>query len=115
MKPVPAPHRGDLVWVDFTPQAGHEQAGRRPALILSPESYNRKTGLAIACPITSQAKGYPFEVSMPAGSPIAGVILADHVRSIDWRARHAERVGEAADDTLAEVLGKLTSLLADSQ
>jgi mRNA interferase MazF len=103
------------VWVDFTPQAGHEQAGRRPALILSPESYNRKTGLAIACPITSQAKGYPFEVPMPAGLPIAGVILADHVRSIDWRARHAERVGQTPDETMAEVLGKLTSLLADSQ
>lgn len=114
MNPVPAPQRGDLVWIDFTPQAGHEQAGRRPALILSPKSYNRKTGLAIACPITSHAKGYPFEVPIPDGLPIMGVILADHIRSIDWRARHAERVGQATDETLAEVLGKLTALLVDS-
>ncbi len=105
------PRRGDLVWLDFTPQAGHEQAGRRPAIILSPESYNRKTGLAVACPITSQAKGYPFEVPLPAGLPVSGVVLSDHVRSIDWRARRVERAGRADDDTLVEVCGKLTALL----
>ncbi len=107
------PRRGDLVWLDFTPQAGHEQAGRRPAIILSPENYNRKTGLALACPITNQAKGYPFEVALPAGLPVTGVILSDHVRSIDWRTRRAERVGHADDDTLSEVCGKLTALFAD--
>lgn len=111
MTPSQTPRRGDLVWLDFTPQAGHEQAGRRPALILSPESYNRKTGLALACPITTQAKGYPFEVPLPAGLAIAGVVLSDHVRSIDWRARRAERAGPAGDDTLAEVAGKLTALI----
>lgn len=111
MKPGAAPHRGDLVWLDFTPQAGHEQAGRRPALILTPEGYNRKTGLAIACPITGRAKGYPFEVALPEGLPIAGFVLADHVRNIDWQARHAERVGGAGEAILAEVLGKLGALL----
>lgn len=71
------PARGDVVWLTFNPQAGHEQAGRRPALVLSPSSYNRKVGLAIFCPITSQVKGYPFEVAIPAGSKLGGVILAD--------------------------------------
>ena len=114
MKPAAAPDAGDLVWLDFTPQAGHEQAGRRPAIVLSPESYNRKTGLALACPVTSLAKGYPFEVALPAGLPVAGVVLADHVRSIDWRARRIERVCAANADTLAAVLGKLTALLGIS-
>ena len=86
------PGRGDLIWVNFTPQAGHEQAGRRPALVLSPAAYNRKTGLAIACPVTSHAKGYPFEVVLPDGLPVSGVVLADHVRNIDWQARHASRI-----------------------
>ncbi len=113
MRPAQIPHRGDLVWLDFTPQAGQEQAGRRPALILSPENYNRKTGLAIACPITNQAKGYPFEVSLPAGLPVTGVVLSDHVRSIDWRARRAERAGRADDDILSEVCGKLTALFSE--
>jgi mRNA interferase MazF len=102
-----------LVWLDFTPQAGHEQAGRRPAIILSPESYNRKTGLAIACPITNQVMGYPFEVVLPAGIPVAGVVLSDHVRNIDWRARRAERAGRADDDTLSEVCGKLAALIGE--
>lgn len=113
MNPVQIPRRGDLVWLDFTPQAGHEQAGRRPALILSPESYNRKTGLALACPITSHAKGYPFEVPLPSGLPVSGVVLSDHVRSIDWRARHAERVGKADADTFTDVCGKLTALISE--
>ena len=115
MNPIPTPRRGDLVWVDFSPQAGHEQAGRRPAVILSPEAYNRKTGLAVACPVTSQPKGYAFEVTLPAGLPIAGVVLSDHVRNIDWRARRAERLAALAEETVAEVLGKLTALLASSQ
>ena len=113
MSTIPPPVRGDLVWLDFTPQAGHEQAGRRPAIILSPESYNRKTGLAIACPITNQVKGYPFEVALPAGIPVAGVVLSDHVGNIDWRARRSERAGRAGDGTLSEVCGKLAALIAD--
>ena len=83
------PKRGDLVWLEFSPQAGHEQGGRRPALVLSPESYNGKVGLALACPVTSQVKGYPFEVPVPSGLPVSGVILVDQVRSLDWRARNA--------------------------
>ena len=105
------PGRGDLIWGDFTPQAGHEQAGRRPALVLSPAAYNRKTGLAIACPVTSHAKGYPFEVVLPDGLPVSGVVLADHVRNIDWQARHASRIGQAGDDVVAEVCGKLAALI----
>lgn len=113
MNPVQVPRRGDLVWLDFTPQAGHEQAGRRPALIISPESYNRKTGLALACPITNQAKGYPFEVPLPAGLSVTGVVLSDHIRSIDWRARRAERAGKVDEDTLGEVAGKLNALIGE--
>lgn len=89
MKPVYIPRRGDAVWLNFNPQSGHEQAGRRPALVLSPEEYNRKTGLAIFCPITSQVKGYPFEVKLPAGLPVNGVVLADQVKSLDWQVRDA--------------------------
>ena len=113
MNSVQTPRRGDLVWLDFTPQAGHEQTGRRPALILSPENYNRKTGLALACPITNQAKGYPFEVLLPAGLTVTGVVLSDHVRSIDWHARRAERAGKADEDILAEVAGKLAALIGE--
>ena len=85
-----APERGDFVWIRLTPQAGHEQAGRRPALVLSPQAYNDKVGLALFCPVTNQVKGYPFEVQIPADLSVSGVILADQVRSLDWRARQAE-------------------------
>jgi len=78
------PAQGDIVWIMFNPQAGHEQAGRRPALVLSPAAYNAKVGLALFCPITSQIKGYPFEVLLPADLPVAGVILADQVKNLDW-------------------------------
>jgi mRNA interferase MazF len=108
-----AKRRGDLVWLDFIPEAGHEQSGRRPAIILSPEPYNSKTGLAIACPITNQWKGYPFEVALPSDQPVTGLVLSDHVRSIDWRARRTERVGQADDSVINEVLGKLAALLGD--
>ncbi|MBI4676790.1 MAG: endoribonuclease MazF [Elusimicrobia bacterium] len=107
------PKQGDVVWLSFTPQAGHEQAGHRPALALSPEAYNRKVGLAIFCPITSQAKGYPFEVSIPAGLSIAGVILSDQVKSLDWHARGAQFCCKIPGATLAEVLSKLNVLLGD--
>ena len=81
------PRRGDIVWLTFNPQADHEQAGRRPAVVLSPLSYNAKVGLAVICPITSAVKGYPFEVNLPHGLPISGVILADQVKSLDWQTR----------------------------
>lgn len=83
------PDRGDVVWLTFTPQVGHEQARHRPALVLSPGPYNRKVGLALLCPITSQAKGYPFEVGLPAGLKISGVVLSDQIKSLDWRARQS--------------------------
>lgn len=106
-----APDSGDLVWLTFDPQTGHEQAGRRPGLILSPRSYNRKSGLALVCPITSRAKGYPFEVALPHGGGIAGVVLADQVKSIDWRARKVERAGPAPLAVVDEVLARLGPLL----
>jgi mRNA interferase MazF len=87
VKTAYVPRRGDAVWLNFNPQSGHEQAGRRPALVLSPEEYNRKTGLAVFCPITSHVKGYPFEVKLPAGLPVTGVVLADQVKSLDWQVR----------------------------
>src|SRR5512136_3155042 len=86
------PERGDAVWITLDPQAGHEQGGRRPALVLSPAAYNGRVGLALLCPITSQRKGYPFEVALPAGLKIQGVVLADQVKSLDWQIRRAERV-----------------------
>jgi mRNA interferase MazF len=107
-----APDRGDIVWVDFDPQAGHEQAGRRPALIVSPRSYNRKVGLALLCPITSQRKGYPFETYLPKGLKVTGVVLADQIKSIDWQARRAEFCCKAPAATILDVIGKAQSLLA---
>ena len=101
------PDRGDLVWLDFGPQAGHEQSGRRPALVLSPAAYNAKVGLALCCPITSQVKGYPFEVPVPEGAAIAGAVLADQVRSLDWRARRAG----TCPTTSARVYGAVRELI----
>ena len=106
------PERGDVVWLSFDPQAGHEQAGRRPALVLSPSTYNRSSALAVVVPVTSQIKGYPFEVRIPAGLPISGVILADHLKSLDWRARNADRVCELPAETVRQVLQKAALLLA---
>jgi len=108
-----APDAGELIWINFDPQAGHEQAGRRPALILSPKSYNHKSGLALACPVTSQIKGYPFEVPVPAGCGVSGVILADQLKSVDWKARRAEKIGRVPDSTLEDVLARLAPLLGD--
>jgi len=109
------PDAGHLVWLNFTPQAGHEQGGRRPALVLSPAAYNGVTGLMQACPVTSRAKGYPFEVTLAAHLGVSGVVLADHCRSLDWRSRRAEQLAEAPADVLAEVRGKLGSLLGMSE
>lgn len=108
------PERGEIIWLTFTPQAGHEQAGRRPALVLSPAAYNGKVGLALLCPITRQGKGYPFEVALPSGLRIEGVILADQVKSLDWRAREAELVGRVPPATLDEVTQKVLTLLGSN-
>jgi mRNA interferase MazF len=109
------PSRGDAVWITFNPQAGHEQAGRRPALVVSPASYNGKVGLAVLCPITSQVKGYPFEVTIPSGLKVGGVILSDQVKSLDWRIRRAEFICKLPQETLIEVMDKLGALvLSDS-
>ena len=106
------PHRGDAVRIALNPQAGHEQAGRRPALILSPQAYNGKVGLAILCPITAQIKGYPFEVLIPPGLPITGAILTDQVKNLDWRARKAELICRLPPRIMTEVLQKLGTLLS---
>lgn len=105
------PRRGDVVWVTMNPQAGHEQAGRRPAVVLSPEMYNEKAGLAIMCPVTSRVKGYPFEVQLPSGLPVSGVILADQVKSLDWRARNTEMICTLTPKAISEILQKLGLLL----
>ena len=106
------PDRGDVVWISMNPQAGHEQAGRRPALVLSPAAYNGKVGLAVLCPITSQVKGYPFEVQIPEGLPLEGVILSDQVKSLDWKARKAELICRLPRDAVEQTLLKLGTLLA---
>ena len=106
------PDRGHLIWLSFSPQAGHEQAGRRPGLVLSPKSYNSKAGLLLACPITSQVKGYPFEVLLPEGLPISGAVLVDQTKSLDWQVRDASFICTIPSPVLAEALGKLTSLLS---
>lgn len=107
------PKRGDLVWLTFDPQAGHEQAGRRPAFVLSPETYNRKTSLFLACPVTSRVKGYPFEVALPAGSPVTGVILADQIKSLDWRERKAQFAGRATGDVVEDVVALILPLIGE--
>ena len=106
------PERGDVVWVTFTPQAGHEQAGRRPAVVLSPLAYNRRVGLAIFCPITNQQKRYPFEVVLPEGLGVTGVILSDQVKNLDWRSRDAVFLAALPEAVMAEVLQKLNTLLS---
>lgn len=105
------PDRGDAVWIDMDPQAGHEQRGRRPAMILSPAEYNGKVGLALLCPITSQIKGYPFEVLVPAGLKVQGAILSDQLKSLDWRARKAAVICSFPVPVIGEVLSKLSTLL----
>lgn len=106
------PERGDLVWLTFDPQAGREQAGRRPALVLTPAIYNERSGLAVVCPVTSRTKGYPFEVRLPAELEVSGAVLADHLKSAGWRMRRAEFAGKAPDAVLAEISAKLRPLLS---
>ena len=105
------PERGDLVWLSFTPRAGHEQSGHCPALVVSPRAYNRRVGLALVCPITSHIKGYPFEVVLPSGLPVTGAILSDQVKSLDWRARSARLMGKLPSDLLQETVAKIMALL----
>jgi mRNA interferase MazF len=105
------PKRGDVVWLHFDPQAGHEQAGRRPAVVLSPESYNQKTSLALFCPVTSQVKGYPFETPFPPDAPVRGVALCDQIKSLDWVVRKADFICELPEETLDDIMGKALALL----
>ena len=108
------PERGDAVWLTFDPHAGHEQAGRRPAIVVSPQRYNGRSGLALFCPVTSEIKGYPFEVLLPSDLPIEGAVLSDQVRSLDWRARKAARICSLPSVTIDEVVGKLRTLVIEA-
>ncbi len=108
------PERGDLIWLNFNPQSGREQAGHRPALVLSPKEYNLKTGLAICCPITSQVKGYPFEVALPNGLGVEGAVLSDHLKNLDWRARAARYKGRLPPRFLREVVDRISVLILES-
>ena len=105
------PERGDAIWIQFNPQSGREQAGHRPAIVLSPSSYNSRTGLAILCPITNQVKKYPFEVSLPDGIKLSGVILSDQVKSLDWRVRKASFICKLPASVVEEVVQKLSLLI----
>lgn len=105
------PERGDVVFITLSPQAGHEQAGRRPALVLSPSAYNRKVGLALLCPITNQIKGYPFEVDLPQGLKVTGTVLSDQIKSLDWRAREATKIAVLPIGIVTQVLDKARTLL----
>jgi mRNA interferase MazF len=105
------PERGDIVWLEFNPQAGSEPAGHRPGLVISPKSYNRKVGLALVCPITSRVKGYPFEVELPPGFETQGAILCDQIKSLDWRARRATRLGTVPDAVVHEVTARILALV----
>lgn len=105
------PDRGDFVWLQFNPQAGHEQGGRRPAFVLSPGSYNKKVGLALVCPITSKIKGYPFEVVIPDGFEVRGAILSDQIKSLDWRTRQAKLIAKAPNLVVNEVLARIYAIL----
>jgi mRNA interferase MazF len=105
------PDRGELFWLEFQPQRGRERQGRRPAVILSPASYNGKVGLAVCCPVTTQVKGYPFEVLLPEGLPARGAILSDQVKSLDWRSREARFLCRLPEAVTEQVLAKLTTLL----
>jgi len=107
------PDRGDVVWLQFNPQAGREQAGKRPALVLSLKEYNQKTGLALFCPITSKVKGYPFEVRLPEGFPVEGVILSDQIKSLDWISRSAQFACRIPVEILQEVILKVETLFED--
>lgn len=105
------PDRADVVWLSFDPQSGHEQSGRRPALVLSKATYNGRLGLAVVCPITSRVKGYPFEGLLPSGLAVGGVVMADQLKSVDWRSRRAEFICVAPSEVVTEVLRLLAFLI----
>lgn len=105
------PSRGDIIWLIFTPQAGHEQAGHRPALVISPRQYNQKVGLGLFCPVTSHVKGYPFEVNIPDDLKIKGVILSDQIKSLDWKIRKAKLICKLPNEVIEEVLAKIKTLI----
>jgi len=105
------PERGDAVWLDVPPRSGHEQDGRWPALVVSPHAYQARTGLALVCPITRRAKGYPFEVALPAGLAVEGVVLADQLKSVDWRARRSSFIARVPDEVVRSVGGLVSRLL----
>ena len=109
------PRRGDVIRLDFNPQTGHEQSGRRPALVLSPDEYNRKVGLVVVCPITGQRKGYPWEVEIPDNPQVHGVVLADQVKNLDWRDRRAEFICTPKGDLLEDVIEKAFALLSPDE
>jgi len=111
LPPEYVPDRGHLVWLTFDPQAGHEQSGTRPALVISPAPYNRKVGLALFCPVTSHVKGYPFEVTLPPGLAIQGAILSDQIKSLDWRARHARFAGSVPGAVLEDATARIMALV----
>lgn len=111
MNPKYIPHQGDLIFVNFNPQAGREQAGKRPALVLSPWKYNEATGLMICAPVTSKMKDYPFEVKLPNTLKIKGVVLADHIRNVDWKIRKARFVEKAPSELLRDVIQKINTLI----
>ncbi len=109
------PDRGDIVWLQFNPQAGYEQAGRRPALVISPQAYNGRVGLALFCPLTTQVKGYPFEVALPSGGQATGAILSDQLKSLDWRIRQAQKFDRVTEEVLTEVLAKISVLVGGDE
>lgn len=106
-----APSRGEIVWLQFEPQAGHEHSGRRPAVIISPREYNQKVGLCLCCPVTSKAKGYPFEVELPPGMKVEGVVLCDQLKSLDWKARNARIIGTLPGRSLKEIQARILALV----
>ena len=105
------PDRGDVVWLEFRPQAGSEQRGRRPALVLSPKTYNGKVGLALVCPVTTRIKGYPFEVELPDGYAVSGVVLSDQLKSLGWRSRKAKCIERASSEVIAMLSARVLPLL----
>ena len=104
------PQRGDLVWIDFDPQVGHEQAGRRPALVLSPGSYNGETHRGLFCPITSKVKGYAYEVRVTGATRVSGVVLADQVKNLDWSKQNAAFIERSSPELIEDVVARLVTL-----
>jgi mRNA interferase MazF len=112
VKELYVPERGDIIWLQFDPQAGHEQAGIRPAIVISPQAYNLKVGLALLCPVTSKVKKYPFEVALPETSEVSGVVLADQIKSLEWRARKAKFACKAPVEAVTEIIAKIQTLIS---